>query len=139
VTTIEEYAHRQISGLLRKLVYELHRVPTTQDKDAVHDLRVATRRFLYVSRFLRQFLPAKALKPIRRRLRRLLDLTSNIRELDIALEMAADAGIDAESKLGQSLSEERRKAHQHMIRALGRWNRKDIAMRWRADLELIDQ
>jgi CHAD domain-containing protein len=139
VNEMRAFAHKRLSELLRKLVFELHRAPNAHDEEAVHDLRVATRRFLQVSRIFRQFLPLKALKPIRKRLRRLLELSSEVRERDIAMEMARQAGLDGSSKLVERLAQERKDAHRQLIRSLSNWNRKDVAIRWRADLELADE
>jgi CHAD domain-containing protein len=133
---IREYAHRQLLDLLRRVVFELHRAPSAPGSEAVHDLRVAIRRFLQVAKIFRQFLPAKELKRVRRRLRRVMDASAEVRERDIALEFFEEAMVPQDAVPRQALIRERRKAQKRLAALLARWSRKDLASEWRSALEL---
>ena len=134
--SMREYAHRQLSDALRRVVFEIHRAPRAPGSEAVHDLRVAIRRFLQVSRVFSQFLPAKDLKRIRKRLRRVLDSSAEVRERDIALEFFDDALIPQDAPPRERLVRERRKAQRRLAASLEKWSRKDLTSDWRSALEL---
>lgn len=133
---MRQYAHRQLSDLLRRVVFELNRGPKAPSSEAVHDLRVAIRRFVQVAKVFRPFLPAKELKRVRKRLRRVLDASAEVRERDIALEFFEEALVPQDAAPRQALIRERRKAQKRLAAMLSRWSRKDLASEWRSALEL---
>lgn len=130
------YAERQLSDLLRKVVFEVHRAPQSPGSEAIHDLRVAIRRFLQVSKIFRQFLPAKELKRIRRKLRRAMDASAEVRERDIALEFFDEALVSQDAAPRQTLIRERKRAQRRLAASLDKWGRKDLASKWRSALEI---
>ena len=133
---MRDYARHQVSLLLRQVIFELHRSPNAPSSEAVHDLRVSIRRFREVTRVFQQFFPSKELKAIRKRLRKVLDLAGKVREKDIVLEFFDKAGIDASAGPRRRLAYDRRRSQRRLAGALQKWNRKDLAQPWRAELEL---
>lgn len=59
-----------------------------EDIEAVHDMRVATRRMRSALRLFQPFFKPKALKPFRRELRKLAGLLGDVRDLDVIIEHA---------------------------------------------------
>ncbi len=133
---IRVYAVKQVSSLLGRLVFEARRASRSRDPDAVHDLRVAIRRFAQALRVFRQFFPPEERRKIRRRLRRALRLAAAVRDRDIALEWLAGARAGARSPLRARLVEERARAERTLAEFLRQWNRRSFSSRWRARLNL---
>lgn len=135
-SSMRGYVNRQLSDLLRRVVFELHRAPKAPGDEAIHDLRVAIRRFLQVSKVFSQFMPAKELKRVRRRLRKVLNSSGEVRERDIALEFFDRALIPQDAAPRERLVRERRRAQRRLAASLGKWSRKDLTSDWRSALEL---
>jgi CHAD domain-containing protein len=75
---------------------------TGENIEAVHDMRVATRRLRSAFRLLRRYYRAKATAPYRRRLRKLAQALGAVRDLDVLianLEEFRDA-LDGEDQAG---------------------------------------
>jgi CHAD domain-containing protein len=95
---MQAYATAETARLLDRLEQDFRRASGQSDPGAVHDVRVAIRRFTQALRVFAPLLPAKPVKKIRKRLGRALDAAAAVRDLDIALELLAEA------RLGQSHS-----------------------------------
>ncbi len=130
------YAVEQVSGLLGRLVFQIHRVLRSHDPEVVHDLRVSIRRFNQGTRVFRQFFPAREVKKIRRRLRAIMDAAAAVRDRDIALEACAAASVPDSSPLRGELAAQRQAAETEMRDLLKRFEARDYSSRWRARLGL---
>jgi CHAD domain-containing protein len=133
---MRKYAIDQGSQLLSKLVHQLHQAAATRDADAVHDLRVAIRRFQQFLRVFRQFLPRTKVKKIRRRLRGLMILAGEVRNRDIASMLLQQAGVTHNSQLSATLARDREQAQQELLRSIDRLNRRGLAKKWHSRLRL---
>src|SRR5690349_6465278 len=87
---IRDYAIEQINHLLTRLAFEVHRAAKHPGPDEIHDLRVRIRRFSQGLSVFDDFFPRWEVKKVKRRLRRMMKLTSKIRDRDITLEFLAD-------------------------------------------------
>ena len=133
---MKKYAQLQMAMLLRRLVFQLSRAARARGPEAVHDLRVAIRRF---SRALRTFEPFAGREParrIRRKLRGLMRLAGRVRDRDMALELLSAAGLAPRARPMVALRRERAAAGETLAAEIGRWNRRGTAPKWRARLEL---
>src|SRR5450432_792628 len=108
--TMREFALLQTAVLLRRLAFEVNRTGKDSGPVAVHDLRVATRRFSRSLRLFAQFYPAGSWKKIRRQLTDLMEAAGGVRYRDIALQLLAEAGVPREAATAIRLEEERRQA-----------------------------
>jgi CHAD domain-containing protein len=109
---------------LKKLKEELRRAAhDPEDQKAIHDLRVAIRRFTQCLRTFAQFFDAARTKPMRRRLRRLMDRCGAVRNGDIALEVLRAAGLRSR-KLNADLGNQRRYAQEKLARRLSSLRKK---------------
>lgn len=132
---MREYAADRLRSLLGKFVFEVHRASKSRDPDAIHDLRVAIRRFGEGLRVFRQFFPEKGVKKVRKKLRGLMDQAAAVRDKDIALELLAEAGV-CEGSLVEGLRKERKAAERALAAELKRWARHDFSSKWRESLHL---
>jgi CHAD domain-containing protein len=133
---VRDYAAEQTSMLLRRLAFQASRTARMADVDAVHDLRVALRRLTQCLRLFGQFFPRERAKKIRQRLEAVMDLASEVRNRDTALQLLAGASPLPDSTLAQVLSHERTEAERSLVAALQRWNRRSFHKRWRSRLGL---
>jgi hypothetical protein len=96
-------------------------------------LRVGARRFLQGLELFEDFFPGWEVKKIRRMLKRVMRVTSAIRDRDIALDFLAEAGRAAE----RPRVEKERLAYQRQFsEMLRRWGARDFSSKWRNDLSL---
>jgi CHAD domain-containing protein len=130
------YALDQASALLRRLAFQVNRTAKAGGVEAIHDLRVSIRRLRECLRVFSQFFPAGAQRKIRARLDEVMDLASQVRDCDIALEHFKKASIPSDSVSRRTLAREREEGAQRLAEKLERWGRRDFSRRWRAKLAL---
>src|SRR5580698_9717874 len=100
---MKEFAHSQVSTLLRRLAAQVKRTGESADADAVHDLRVAVRRLSRALRSFAQFFPGKSWKRIRKELGGLMDAAAAVRDNDVALELLEKAGVAKRARVALTL------------------------------------
>ena len=132
---MQRYAREQTSTLLRRLSFRMNRAAKLRDADSIHDLRVAIRRFEQCLQIFHQFLPGGH-KKIRRRLRKIMELSGEIRNRDIALALLKQAGLPARSALSTRLLRERREMQRKLLASFDRWGDRDLSRKWGSRLGL---
>ena len=130
------FARRQTRTLLRRVANQLNRASQPAGPEAVHDLRVAIRRFSRCLRLFSQFLPRGKAKRVRRQLRDVMDLAAAVRDRDIALELLKQARVPARASLAVTLRRERREAGLKLRAAARRLGQRDFSRKCRAWLRL---
>jgi CHAD domain-containing protein len=133
---IQQYAAEQVSNLLGKLVFQAHHATRSHHPDAIHDLRVSIRRFNQATRVFGQYLPAREVKKIRRRLREIMNAAARVRDRDIALEFCAQASLPETAPLRQILAGQRDQGEHELRNRLKRFEARDYSSRWRVRLRL---
>lgn len=133
---IRKYAQGQASTLLRRLAFQMRATAESGDPDSVHDLRVAIRRFTQCLRVFRQFFPRGEVNKIRRNLASIMDACGEVRNRDIALELAAKADDAAHPKLAPTFTRQREQEQHKLLTAVRHWMARDLSQKWRAKLEL---
>src|ERR1700724_18908 len=83
---IHDYAIEQMNHLLTRLAFQVHRASKTPGPDEIHDLRVSIRRFSQGLLLFSDFFPKWEEKKIKKLLKRMMRVTSEIRNRDIPLE-----------------------------------------------------
>lgn len=126
---MRKYAIAQTGELLKKLTGQLERAARETDADAIHDLRVSIRRFNQGLRVFGEFFDRKKAKKLHRRLKKIMDQASEVRDRDIAMELLAQARIAGKPKFRDRLLQERDEAHQALQVKIAKVSRK-----WNADL-----
>jgi CHAD domain-containing protein len=135
-TDIAGYAKEQISARLGRLVFEIHNTAKTLDVEAIHDLRVAIRRFSQSLAAFTPLLPKQQVKKVRKRLRRLRNAAGEVRDRDIALALLAGEGFKGEDGLCVRLVEERKQAERTLVEEVRRWTGSNLSEKWRTALQL---
>ncbi|MGI8742077.1 MAG: CHAD domain-containing protein [Bryobacteraceae bacterium] len=130
---IHDYAAGQIDRLLTQLATDLKRTQTKSEPDPIHDLRVGIRRFSQALRIFRDFLPGAEIKPIRKLLKEMMDLTSEVRNRDIALKLISDS---KNTKLRQQLRKDRKAYAERFREVVRRWNAESLPAKWRSMLQV---
>jgi CHAD domain-containing protein len=108
------FARHETERLLKHVLEEAGRVLTQPDEDAVHDLRVAIRRFSQAVRIFANLLPGPARK-MRKRLRRLLAVAATVRDLDVGIALLTQAGLAPEEPVLTEMQNERRVACHRLL------------------------
>lgn len=132
-TSIHDYAIEQMNRLLTTLAYEVHRAAKKPGPDEIHDLRVSVRRFSQGLELFADFFPNWEIKKVRRMLKRLMRVTSAIRDRDITLDFLAEAPRASH----RARIEKERVAYQRQFsEMLRRWSARDFSTKWRNGLSL---
>lgn len=135
------FAYEQANRRLARVVFQTRRVlraslGAADSADAIHDLRVATRRFRAVLDTFEQFFPKAEVKKIRKSIRKVFHIAGEVRNRDITIHLLEKSElVSAPPAIGQ-LAEERREWEHHLHDALRGWSRKDFSARWREGLNL---
>ena len=133
---MRDHVRLQTAILLRRFAYEVGHAANSGSADAIHDLRVSIRRLNNCLRLFAQFYPRHSAKRIRRRLDGLMELAGALRNLDITLELLAQAGVPARSAVVVRLREERRKTSHGLAREVRLWKNRGFSRKWRGQLGL---
>jgi CHAD domain-containing protein len=134
--SLQQYALEQTAMRLGRVAFEIRRTRRKADDEAVHDLRVSIRRFTQALRVFQDLLPAGQARKIRKRLRSIMTIAGEVRNLDIAREMVMESKIRQAQSLPDALSQERRDAERRLKDALRRLYASDFSDHWRQRLEL---
>src|ERR1043165_579042 len=93
-----DVASDSVTKLLERLAYQVNHAVHTADVEAVHDLRVAIRRFAQSLYLFKSSFASKEVRKIRGRLKDLMEVTNEVRDCDVAanlLEKREFAGVPA--------------------------------------------
>jgi CHAD domain-containing protein len=135
---MHDYAIEQMNRLLTTLAFQVHRAAKKPGADEIHDLRVSIRRFSQGLQLFTDFFPKWEVKKIRRMLKRMMRVTSSIRDRDIALEFLAESE-PAPSNHGvhrPRLAKERSAYQRQFAEMVRRWSAHDFSAKWRNGLSL---
>ena len=130
---IHDYAIEQLNHLLTRLAFQLHRAAKTPGPDEIHDLRVSIRRFSQGLLLFSDFFPKWEEKKIKRLLKRMMRLTSEIRNRDIALEFLVK---HQHGEHRHRLEQERSNYERQFSEMVRRWSARDFSAKWRNALSL---
>lgn len=132
-SNIRDYAIEQMNLLLTRLAFQVHRAAQTPGPEEVHDVRVSIRRFSQGLLIFTDVLPQPEVKKIRKRLKGMMRVTSEIRNRDIALEFLLQE--KSASHLTR-LRKERADYQRQFLELLRRWSARDFSSKWRNRLIL---
>ena len=133
---IQEHVRMQTAVLLRRLAFQVNRAAKSCDEEAVHDLRVAIRRLSRCLQVFSQFYPDRSAKKIRRRLKGLTEPAGTVRDLDVAMQLASEAGLEHKGGMIYRMAEARRSAKANLEREVRLWKESSFSKKWRSALGL---
>jgi CHAD domain-containing protein len=130
---IRDYATEQMNHLLTKVAFQVHRTAKKPGSDEIHDLRVSIRRFSQGLLLFSEFCPEWEVKKINKQLKSMMQLTSEIRNRDIALEFLAKY---PHTNHRDRLEQERSSFERQFSEMARRWSARDFSAKWRDGLSL---
>jgi len=130
---IRDYAIEQMNRLLTNLAFQIHRTSKSSGPEEIHDFRVSIRRFSQGLQVFSSFLPKWQVKKIKRLLKELMQLTSEIRNRDITLEFLTEEDHD---EYRRRLERERASYQRRFSSMVRRWSASDFSVKWRSGLAL---
>ena len=136
--SLHDYAIEQMNRLLTTVAFQVHRAAKKPGPDEIHDLRVSIRRFSQGLELFADFFPKWEVKKIHRMLKRMMRLTSSIRDRDITLEFLTTSQ-HASSRHGMHqtrLTKERSTYQRQFAEMVRRWSARDFSAKWRNGLAL---
>jgi CHAD domain-containing protein len=128
------YAAEKAGRLLGRLAFQIHHTTKSCDPDAVHDLRVAIRRFAQALAVFKSCFPGKEIRKIRRRLRRIMIVAGEVRNCDIALKILSTSHSAGAASIGLKLRARREESQQGLLSLLKRWMERKSSLKWRGSL-----
>ena len=133
---IRSYGLQHTRTLLRRLAYQVNQTARTGSEDAVHDLRVAIRRFTQCLRTFEQLIPRHEARKVRHRLKAVMKLAASVRDHDVAIDLFKAAGIPKGAKVLVVLKKQRSQAEKELLDAIRRSSHDNFSRKWREKLEL---
>jgi len=134
-TATRRFAREQADRLLGRLAFQVGRSIKSHNADAVHDLRVAIRRFVQALRVLKPCFRGKELRKIRRELKGIMAVAGEVRNHDIALKLLAKSKRTERASLQPKIQSGRREAERSLITLLKSWLQRKSSLKWRGALE----
>ena len=131
--TLNDYVVEQMNGLLTRLAFQVHRAAKEPGANEIHDLRVSIRRFTQGLLLFTDCFPKWEVKKIKRMLKRMMRLTSEIRNRDITLEFLAELRAPLHRR---RLERERLQYQRQFAEMVRRWSARDFSAKWRNSLSL---
>lgn len=130
------FARQQASTLLRRLAFHVNNAARLGTEDAVHDLRTSIRRLNECLRTFACFFPKGEAGRVRGKLKKVMDLASEVRNRDIARDLFLKAGLDPADPRIVTVTGERELAKEALSSRLKSWSERDFFPRWRGALKL---
>ena len=129
------FSFDQTTGLLERLALQIKRTSHSRAPEAVHDLRVAIRRFTQALDISKPFLPSRAVKKIRRRIKAIMTLAGAVRDCDIALKLVTFSKAKDAATVAAKLRTRRTNAQKVLAASLRQWTAENSVSKWRHVLE----
>lgn len=137
VTTLEtrQFASEQADRLLRDVAFQINHAVKSCNANAVHDVRVAIRRFSQIVAVCKPCFPGKDMRKIRRRLKTIMDAAGEVRNCDVALKLIAKSRLPAAVQLQSKLETQRKESSRLLVSGLKHWTDRQMSLKWRVALE----
>jgi CHAD domain-containing protein len=113
--------------LSRRLGVRINRVLESCDAPAVHQVRVAIRRFTQAVAAWKPCFPVKDLRKTRRRLKKIMSAAGEVRNCDVAHKFLLRWNIAHRDRLQSKLEARRQDAARVLIARLKRWTNPNLA------------
>jgi CHAD domain-containing protein len=120
-TEMQKLATRQTRRLSRQLALQINRALKSCDARAVHQVRVAIRRFGQGVAVCKPCFPAKELRKCRRRLKKIMSAAGEVRNCDVAHKFLDRWRMPHADRLQSKLASRREDAALVLVDELKRW------------------
>ncbi len=136
VAPIQEFARLQLDERLKRVEKEWERCAGAADELAIHDFRVALRRFGEGLWLFRRLFRKPDRRQVREELRAVMRLSARVRDVDIVMGSFTLAGVTVSPEIRLFLQNERSIAEAAFEAALAVGLRTQAGKRWRQTLHL---
>jgi CHAD domain-containing protein len=119
---------------LRRLALQIGRAIKACDPDAVHDVRVAIRRFTRAIAVCQPYVRAADMRKNRRRLKKIMTVAGEVRNCDVALKLIAKLRIPQTRTLRLRVQRRRRLSALELTSELKKWRDRRKSIQWSAAL-----
>jgi CHAD domain-containing protein len=116
---------------LRHLSRQVNRAIKSANAGAVHDLRVAIRRFTQAIAVCRPYLRAPELRKNRKRLKKVMTEAGEVRNCDVALKLVARFHVPNAVHLRTKLQARRKESVNLLVAELRKWTGRQMSLKWR--------
>ncbi len=130
-TSTRKFAWEQADRQLGRLAFQINQTVKSRSAEAVHDLRVATRRFSQVPRVFKPCFRGKESRKIRRELKQIMDPGGEVRNCDIALKLVSKFQRGNSTGFRPKLENLRRENERALIGLLRHWIDRKSSLKWR--------
>jgi CHAD domain-containing protein len=134
IITTGNFAKKEADELLRRVDSQIARTMKSQGVDELHDLRVASRRFIRILSALAPCFPRGESKRMRRGLKRIMVQAGDIRDYDIAIHLINRMELPDSGTLLRQIQKRREQFATVLSATLHRWTARNLPARWRAAL-----
>ena len=124
------FVHRHCLRRTQNTAALLAEVRLDPSPGAVHDLRVAARRLVYTIECFATLLNPERTAAFRKRVKAILSAARPVRDIDVALDLAAASGLGPDGSLADSLRLQRDAAARIMGERLQRKRLQNLTQRW---------
>jgi CHAD domain-containing protein len=137
----QQFAMEQASRLLRNLTLQINRTVKSSNAEAVHQVRVAIRRFSQAIAVCRSCFPGqlagKEMRKTRRRLKKIMNAAGEVRNCDIAMKFVARWRVSHAVQLKSTLQSRRKDSAGILTSELTRWKDREMPLKLRAALDEV--
>ena len=130
-----DFASTYLVKQLDRVAFQVSTAIARRDTEAIHDLRVAMRRFAQGLVVFRPHVGSRKPKKIRRALKQVMELAGAVRDYDVALGFVSKMGSPYAARLRKALGVERKNAERELIESLKHWVARKTSRKWREELE----
>lgn len=130
----QSFAARQARLLLRRLALQIDRTVKSSNADAVHQVRVAIRRFTQAIAACQPPMPEKDMRKSRRRLKKIMAAAGEVRNCDVALKYLARWREPSAVGIQSKIESRRKESSLVLVAELKGWTDRQLSSKWRAAL-----
>src|SRR5579863_2786902 len=134
-TGTRRFAYDQADARLDRLVLQVNHCLRSGNPEAIHDLRVAVRRFSQTLRVFKPCFRGKEVRKVRRELKHITDLAGEVRNCDVTLKLLLKSQKSGTAALRPKLEGRRQECKRGLVGFLRRWSDRKSSVRWRAALQ----
>jgi CHAD domain-containing protein len=129
------FAVEQAQAQLKHLTLQIGRALKSCSADAVHDVRVAIRRFTRAVAVCRPYFHVADLRKSRKRLKKIMNDAGDVRNCDIALKFVARFRVPHTPALRSKLRNRRVELARLLVADLRQWRERRSSVKWRTTLK----
>jgi triphosphatase len=134
--SIVRFSAEQSTGFLRSLMLEAGRAARSGGVEAVHDLRVAVRKFRQILKILKPWMPREESKLLRSQMKELMARAGAVRDRDIAVALLRKIHVPKNRRILTEIHQERESAAQALQARIRNFRHRDTAAAWRRALDV---